>query len=109
MQVDRAEQLWTACAAALREQVSEAVWLTTFSVVTPLALDDDILRISVPSSVVKERIENRYQALVDGAMSDIDEPEIALDIIVQTDDGVTSATPSTEMSTDIHREIPSSG
>ncbi len=109
MQVDRAEQLWTACAAALREQVSEAVWLTTFSVVTPLALDDDVLRISVPSSVVKERIENRYQALVDGAMTDIDEPEIALDIIVQTDDGVTSATPSTEMSTDIHREIPSSG
>ncbi len=109
MQVDRAEQLWTACAAALREQVSEAVWLTTFSVVTPLALDDDILRISVPSSVVKERIENRYQALVDGAMSDIDEPEIALDIIVQTDDGVTSTTPSTEMSTDIHREIPSLG
>jgi len=106
VQVDRAEQLWTACAAALREQVSEAVWLTTFSVVTPLALDDDVLRISVPSSVVKERIENRYQALVDGAMSDIDEPDIALDIIVQTDDGVTSATPSTEMSTDIHREIP---
>ena len=109
MQVDRAEQLWTACAAALREQVSEAVWLTTFSVVTPLALDDDVLRISVPSSVVKERIENRYQALVDGAMSDIDEPDIALDIIVQTDDGVTSATPSTEMSTDIHREIPNLG
>ena len=109
MQVDRAEQLWTACAAALREQVSEAVWLTTFSVVTPLALDDDILRISVPSSVVKERIENRYQALVDGALSDIDEPEIALDIIVKTDDGVTSATASTEMSTDIHREIPSPG
>jgi chromosomal replication initiator protein len=109
VQVDRAEQLWTACAAALREQVSEAVWLTTFSVVTPLALDDDVLRISVPSSVVKERIENRYQALVDGAMSDIDEPDIALDIIVQTDDGVTSATPSTEMSTDIHREIPNLG
>jgi len=78
-------------------------------VVTPLALDDDVLRISVPSSVVKERIENRYQALVDGAMSDIDEPDIALDIIVQTDDGVTSATPSTEMSTDIHREIPNLG
>jgi chromosomal replication initiator protein len=107
VQVDRADQLWTACAAALREQVSEAVWLTTFSVVTPVALDDDVLRISVPSSVVKERIENRYQALVDGAMSDIDEPDISLHIIVQTDDGVTSATGSTEMSTDIHREIPS--
>ena len=61
----------------------------------------------MPSSVVKERIENRYQALVDGAMADIDESEVRLDIIVQTDDGVTSATGSTEMSTDVHREIPS--
>jgi chromosomal replication initiator protein len=104
--VDRADQLWTACAAALREQVSEAVWLTTFSVVTPVGLVDDTLRISVPSSVVKERIENRYQALVDGALSDIDEPEVRLDIIVQTDEGVTSATGFPEMSTDIHREIP---
>jgi chromosomal replication initiator protein len=107
VQVDRADQLWTACAAALREQVSEAVWLTTFSVVTPVLLDDDTLRIAVPSSVVKERIENRYQALVDGALSDIDEPEVRLDIIVETDDGVTSATGSPEMSTGIHREIPS--
>jgi len=87
--------------------VSEAVWLTTFSVVTPVLLDDDTLRIAVPSSVVKERIENRYQALVDGALSDIDEPEVRLDIIVETDDGVTSATGSPEMSTGIHREIPS--
>jgi chromosomal replication initiator protein len=88
--------------------VSEAVWLTTFSVVNPMGLDDDTLRISVPSSVVKERIENRYRALVDGAMSDIDEPDVRLDIVVLTDDGVTSTTASTEMSTDIHREIPSS-
>ncbi len=109
MQVDRADQLWTACAAALREQVSEAVWLTTFSVVTPIDLDGDTLRVSVPSSVVKERVENRYQALVDGALADIGEPDVALEISVQTDEGVTSATGSDDLSTDVHREIPSDG
>jgi chromosomal replication initiator protein len=106
--VDRAEQLWTACAAALREQVSEAVWLTTFSVVTPVMLDDDVLEVTVPSSVVKERIENRYHALVKGALADIDEHDVELTIAVLTDDAdVTSATGSGDLSTDLHREIPS--
>jgi chromosomal replication initiator protein len=107
VQVDRSEQLWTACAAALREQVSEAVWLTTFSVVTPVRLEANVLRVTVPSSVVKERIENRYHALVKGALADIGEDEIELAIDVLTDAGVTSATGLDEMSTAIHREIPS--
>ena len=109
MQVDRAELLWTACAAALREQVSEAVWLTTFSVVSPEGLDGTTLRVSVPSSVVKERIENRYHAVVKGALADIDEPQVELDIVVLTAEGVTEATGWDGMSTDIHRVIPSSG
>jgi chromosomal replication initiator protein len=107
MQVDRGQSLWTACAAALREQVSEAVWLTTFSVVSPLRLDDHVLHASVPSSVVKERIENRYHALVEGALLDIGEPDITLDLTVRTDTDVTPATALEAMSTDVHREIPS--
>ena len=107
MQVDRAEQLWTACAAALREQVSEAVWLTTFSVVTPVRLEVDTLEVTVPSSVVKERIENRYHALVKGALADIDEHDVELAIAVLTDESdVTSATVTDPLSTDVHREIP---
>ncbi|HEY6533146.1 MAG TPA: chromosomal replication initiator protein DnaA [Acidimicrobiales bacterium] len=106
--MDRAEQLWTACAAALREQVSEAVWLTTFSVVSPVSLDDGALEVTVPSSVVKERIENRYHALVKGALVDIDEHDVELTISILTDDAdVTSATALGTMSTDLHREIPS--
>ncbi len=109
MQVDRAEQLWTECAAALREQVSEAVWLTTFSVVTPLRAQGTTLHVAVPSSVVKERIENRYHALVKGALADIGEEAVELSIGVQTGAAVTSATGDTEISTGVHREIPSDG
>ncbi len=62
-QVDDAEILWTACAGLLREQVSEAVWQTTFALVepapgrcasTPTRAPSSW---SVPSSVVRGRIE----------------------------------------------------
>ncbi len=106
MQVDRAEQLWTACAGALREQVSEAVWLTTFSVITPLRLDGEKLVVAVPSSVVKERVESRYLTLVDGALADIGEPDVVLFLEVQTDDAPLGGSSGAEQSTDVHREIP---
>jgi chromosomal replication initiator protein len=107
VQVDQAEQLWTACAGALREQVSEAVWLTTFSMVTPLGLEGTRLSVAVPSSVVKERIESRYLTLVDGALTDIGRSGISLSIEVQTAEAPTSTgfstTPSTDDTIDIHR------
>ena len=108
-QVHRAEQLWTACAAALREQVSEAVWLTTFSVVTPVGLHNGSLEVTVPSSVVKERIENRYHALVGGALADIGERDVHLDIQVLTDLDSGGSGDVHEMSTAVHREVPSPG
>jgi chromosomal replication initiator protein len=84
-QVDQAEPLWTACADVLREQVSEAVWLTTFSSASPLRLSDDRLLLAVPSSVVKDRIEQRYLTLVEGALADVGRPDVHLDVEVQTD------------------------
>jgi chromosomal replication initiator protein len=69
-QVDSAEVLWKACADVLREQVSEAVWLTSFNEVQPLALDGGTLVLAVPSSLVKDRIETRYLPVVKGALAD---------------------------------------
>jgi chromosomal replication initiation ATPase DnaA len=85
VQVDQAEQLWLKCTVALREQVSEAVRLTTFSVVTPLDLQGTALSVAVASSVVKERIETRYLTLVNGALTDIGQSSVRLSIEVQTD------------------------
>jgi len=86
VQVEQAEQLWTACAGALREQVSEAVWMTTFSAVLALRVEGNQLRIAVPNSLVKERIENRYLPLVNGVLGDIGKPGMQLVIEVRTDD-----------------------
>lgn len=85
-QVDDAEVLWKACADALREQVSEAVWLTTFNGVEPVSLDDDHLHLGVPSSVVRERIEGRYLPLIRGALADAGAPHIDVVISVRTDE-----------------------
>jgi chromosomal replication initiator protein len=84
--VDGAHELWTACAEVLREQVSEAVWLTTFNAAEPLKLDDHQLVVAVPSSVVKDRIEGRYLGLVTSALVDVGAPDLELTIEVHTDD-----------------------
>jgi len=104
--LERADQLWTACASALREQVSEAVWLTTFSGVTPIATDATHLQVAVPSSVVKERIESRYLTLVDGTLADIGAPELSLAIVVRTAEAPEQVTYVTESSTGSSTDIP---
>ncbi len=96
VQLESADQLWTTCAASLREQVSEAVWLTTFCDVTPLRLDETHLHVAVPSSVVKERIEGRYLTLVTSALTDIGSTGISLRIDVQTAEAPSGAHESSE-------------
>ena len=107
MQVDQAEQLWMKCTVALREQVSEAVWLTTFSMVTPLDLQGTALSVAVPSSVVKERIETRYLTLVNGALTDIGQSSVRLSIEVQTDVAPASSNFSPARSTGFSGDVPS--
>ncbi|HVN51725.1 MAG TPA: chromosomal replication initiator protein DnaA [Acidimicrobiales bacterium] len=70
-QVDDAEILWTACAGMLREQVSEAVWQTTFAGARGLRTDAHVFVLAVPSSVVRERIEGRYLTLVESSLADV--------------------------------------
>ena len=84
-QVDEAQELWTACAEVLREQVSEAVWLTTFNAARPTSLVDHQLILAVPSSVVKERIEGRYLTLVRSALADVGAQDVDLRVEVRTD------------------------
>jgi chromosomal replication initiator protein len=89
--VEGAHELWTACAEILREQVSEAVWLTTFNAAEPLELADGQLRLAVPSSVVRDRIEGRYLTLVRSALADVGGGAVELRIEVHTE-GDQSAT-----------------
>ena len=113
MQAEQADQLWTACAGVLREQVSEAVWLTTFSSVIPLHLEGNQLLIAVPNTLVKERIENRYLPLLDGVLSDIGKPGMRLTVEVRTEDAPRSADapaePGRDIPSDFHNLAPNLG
>jgi chromosomal replication initiator protein len=85
--VDEAQELWTRCADMLRAQVSEAVWLTTFHGAEGVDMHDHTLVLSVPSTVVKERIEVRYLTLVRSALADAGAQDLDLSIEVHTENG----------------------
>ncbi len=82
MQVSDQMQVWTAVAQHLRDQLTEAVWYSTFEGVVPLEANGDHLSISVPSNHVRDRILTRYLPLVTDALGDVVAPGCALRIIV---------------------------
>ena len=63
-----ARAVWDACAAAVRIEVSEAVWQTTFNLVNPLDFNGRRLSLGVPNTLVKERFEGRFRSLVVDAL-----------------------------------------
>ena len=76
------EQVWMAVAHQLRDQLTEAVWYSTFGGVIPLEANGDHLAISVPSNHVRDRIMTRYLPLVTEALDDVLAPGCSLDIVV---------------------------
>jgi chromosomal replication initiator protein len=77
--------MWTAVAEILREQVSDAVWFSTFQDVRALPADGGYLRIGVPNTVVREKILHRYLPLVRDALEEIGvaNPQLLVDVDVE--------------------------
>jgi chromosomal replication initiator protein len=78
------DEVWTAVAQHLRDQLTDAVWYSTFQDVVPLDANGDHLAIRVPSHHVKDRILTRYLPLVTEALDLIVAPGCALDIVVDS-------------------------
>lgn len=81
-----AGQLWNTCADLIRAQVSDAVWNTTFREVAAIDLTTDEIVVSVPSRVVKERIEARYLGIVRDALTEANERPIEMTFEVHIDE-----------------------
>ncbi len=62
--------LWSSAAEVLREQVSDAVWMSTFAEVVPDEVPGGLV-LSVPNRWTKERIEERHLDAVRGALADV--------------------------------------
>jgi chromosomal replication initiator protein len=85
------DQVWTQVAQHLRDQLTDAVWYSTFQDVIPIEANGDHLEIRVPSNHVKDRILTRYLPLVSEALDSIVAPGCALDIVVDARAGTTDA------------------
>src|SRR5262245_50488166 len=70
MQLTDGNQLWASVAGVLRSQLSEAVWMSTFSNVAPVPIGDREFTVSVPNSQVRDRILTRFLPLVSDALEE---------------------------------------
>ena len=65
-----ATKLWTQCAGHVRGQVTDATWQPWFAEIEAESFDGSTLVLSVPSSVVRDRLEERYLGLLEGSAGD---------------------------------------
>ena len=79
-----AERIWSSCAQTIRNQVSDAVWRTTFSGARARAFDQRSLVLVVPTSLQKARIERRYFDLISDAVDETG-PDITVRIEIDPD------------------------
>lgn len=68
--VTDAERLWKACVDTLRGSMSEATWKAWFDQIVPISADDTSLTLGAPSSVVKQRLEERYLSDLESVIAD---------------------------------------
>ncbi len=64
VQVWDANEVWDRCIDAIRSQVSEVVFQMTFSSTEVVGIENNELVLTVPSSVAKDRMENKYGTIV---------------------------------------------
>jgi chromosomal replication initiator protein len=105
--VNEAQRLWDECAGILQAQVSEPVWLTSFEAARPTRLEGNVLTLSVPSFLAKERIEGRYLSLVRGALTEVGAAnvELALEIAPNEPEPQWTVAPPTTVSTPAPGEV----
>jgi chromosomal replication initiator protein len=105
--VTDAQQLWDECAGAIQSQVSDATWRTWFASITPVAVSNGVLVLAVPNSLVKERLESRFEGLIRDAMHDSTGGELPIrfDVLVDELEIDEPAMPTREVAGDRQRAL----
>jgi chromosomal replication initiator protein len=75
--------LWTTCSEYLHGEVSEAVWRTWFDGLEPQSVDFNTMVLSAPSSLVRERLEDRYMPVMERCSSKAAGRELKVQIVVR--------------------------
>jgi chromosomal replication initiator protein len=82
MQLADGNEVWASVADVLRTQLTEAVWMSTFTNVLPIRAGDHELTVSVPNNQVRDRILTRFLPLVSDALEETTGGPCQLVIIV---------------------------
>ncbi len=69
--VTDAERLWKGCVDTLKSRLSEATWMAWFEGLVPISSDESTLTLASPSSVQKQRLEERFQSDLDEALTEL--------------------------------------
>ena len=77
-------EIWGKCRPSLQESVSDVVWKTCLSLVTPVDMSGDNLILGVPSHYVRSKVAERFLGLIrDLASAAAGRPvEISLELVV---------------------------
>ena len=67
--MNETEGLWISCSAALREQVSDAIWQAYLSGITPLSIDEGEIVLGVPNTLIRDRVESRFLGLIQDTLT----------------------------------------
>ncbi len=94
--VDRAERLWATSSALLRARLPEGTWNTLFVSARAVGGDDDYLVLSVPSAVVKDRIQQRHLPILEEACAEVGGQPVHVLLEVNTDAGATDGQEAAE-------------
>ena len=85
--MDEIVAIWGKCRPSLQESVSDIVWKTCLSLVTPVEISGDNLVLGVPSPYVRSKVAERFLGLIrDAASGAAGRPlEISLIIVASED------------------------
>jgi|TARA_B100000929_G_scaffold190890_1_gene151123 chromosomal replication initiator protein len=65
-----ADEVWEQCAAGIRSQVSDIVYQMTFSSIQTAGVEGTEIVLTVPSSVLRDRIESRYRNIIEETIAE---------------------------------------
>ena len=100
------EDVWTSCADALREQVSDAIWQAYLSGITPVVIADDELVLGVPNKLIRDRVESRFLGLIQDTVAGTVGRELVVRLEVVPTSELRDPAPLTLPATDDDRPAP---
>ena len=72
--------LWSSCANSIRAHVPDAVWQSTFNPAKAISLEKDVLELTVPNTIIKDRLEGEYFEILRNALASSNATHITLKI-----------------------------